>query len=86
MHVSVKQSKNMNKIFYDKRRRPQWPHFLSSDSTMTCFAVIKDTQLATIQGGAFTRREEDKISPRNPISSLSIDPLSNEAGLGVPFA
>lgn len=53
MHVSVKQSKNVSTfvvvvVVYDRRHTPQWPHFLLSDSTLTCFVVIKDTQLAII--------------------------------------
>ena len=87
MHASVKQSKNKSRICNDKRHRPQWPYFLLFDSTLTRFVVIKDTQLAIIWGGAFTRKEEeDKISPPNPISSLSSGPIDSKPGLGVLFA
>lgn len=37
-------------------------------------------------GGAFTRREEDKISPPSTISSLSTGPIECKARLGVAFA
>lgn len=70
-YVSVKLSKNIYKIFYDQKHRPQWPHFLLFDSTLTYFVVITDTQLAIVWGEAFTIREEDKTSPSNPISYLS---------------
>lgn len=84
MHVSVKQSKNKSRNFNDKRHRPRWPCFLLSDSTLTRFVVLKDTQLAIIWGGAFTRKEEeDKISPPNPITSLSSGPIESKPGLGV---
>lgn len=71
----MKQSKNTNELFMTEDR-PQWPHFLLSDSTLTCFAVIRDTQLAIIWGGALAKREEkDEISPPDPISSLSRGPI-----------
>ena len=68
MYVSVKQSKEKSKIFNDRRYRLQWPHVLLSDSTLTCFVVIKGIQLA-MAGVRLSlgRKKKIKISPQTPL-------------------